>query len=99
MTPCSRQEITEEDIAEVEKVLRSDFLTQGSIVPEFEKSAADYCRASHAIAVYENLGFEKNNFAQAEDFYRKAISIPIHPSLKETQQSNVIDMLKKILKK
>ena len=35
MIPYSRQEITEADIAEVEKVLRSDFLTQGPIVPKF----------------------------------------------------------------
>lgn len=51
MISCSRQEITEEDIAEVEKVLRSDFLTQGPTVPKFEKSIANYCGASHAIAV------------------------------------------------
>ena len=37
MIPYSRQEITEEDIAEVRKVLRSDFLTQGPVVSKFEK--------------------------------------------------------------
>ncbi|MDA7780227.1 UDP-4-amino-4,6-dideoxy-N-acetyl-beta-L-altrosamine transaminase [Candidatus Pelagibacter sp.] len=51
MIPYSRQEITEADIAEVEKVLRSDFLTQGPTVPMFEQSVADYCGVSHAIAV------------------------------------------------
>jgi len=51
MIPYGRQEITEADISEVEKVLRSDFLTQGPAVPRFEKSVADYCGASHAIAV------------------------------------------------
>ena len=51
MIPYGRQEITKEDIAEVEKVLRSDFLTQGPTVPRFEKSVANYCAASHAIAV------------------------------------------------
>jgi UDP-4-amino-4,6-dideoxy-N-acetyl-beta-L-altrosamine transaminase len=51
MIPYGRQEITEADIAEVEKVLRSDFLTQGSTVPKFEQSIAEYCGASHAIAV------------------------------------------------
>ena len=51
MIPYGRQEITEEDIAEVEKVLRSDYLTQGPTVPKFEKLVADYCGASHAIAV------------------------------------------------
>ena len=51
MIPYGRQEITEEDIAEVEKVLRSDFLTQGPLVPKFEKSIADYCGATYSIAV------------------------------------------------
>ena len=51
MIPYGRQEITKEDITEVEKVLRSDFLTQGPTVPRFEKSVANYCAASHAIAV------------------------------------------------
>ena len=51
MIPYGRQEITEADIDEVEKVLRSDFLTQGPTVPKFEQSVADYCGANHAIAV------------------------------------------------
>ena len=51
MIPYGRQEITDEDIAEVEKILRSDFLTQGPTVPKFEKGVADYCGATHAIAV------------------------------------------------
>ena len=45
MIPYGRQEITEDDISEVEKVLRSDLLTQGPIVPKFEKSVASYCNA------------------------------------------------------
>jgi UDP-4-amino-4,6-dideoxy-N-acetyl-beta-L-altrosamine transaminase len=51
MIPYGRQEITKEDILEVEKVLRSDFLTQGTIVPKFEKKVVDYCSAKHAVAV------------------------------------------------
>ena len=50
MIPYGRQEITEADIAEVEKVLRSDFLTQGPVVPKFEKAIANYCGASYAVA-------------------------------------------------
>ena len=50
MIPYSRQEITEDDIAEIEKVLRSDFLTQGPIVPKFEKAVAKYCGALYASA-------------------------------------------------
>ncbi len=51
MIRYSCQEITETDIAEVEKVLRSDYLTQGPIVPKFEQSVANYCGAAHAFAV------------------------------------------------
>ena len=51
MIPYARQEITEEDISEVEKVLRSDFLTQGPAVPRFEQSLIDYCGVTYAIAV------------------------------------------------
>lgn len=51
MIPYGRQEITEEDIVEVEKILRSDFLTQGPTVPKFEKTVASYCGAQHAVAV------------------------------------------------
>ena len=38
MIPYGRQTITEEGINEVEKVLRSEFLTQGPLVPKFEHS-------------------------------------------------------------
>lgn len=51
MIPYGRQEITEEDICAVEEVLRSDFLTQGPAVPNFEKVVAEYCGVNHAIAV------------------------------------------------
>ncbi len=51
MIPYGRQEVTEEDIAEVVRVLRSDFLTQGPEVPRFEQAVASYCGAAHAVAV------------------------------------------------
>ncbi|CAM8381048.1 UDP-4-amino-4,6-dideoxy-N-acetyl-beta-L-altrosamine transaminase [Candidatus Methylopumilus planktonicus] len=49
--PYARQEINEADIDAVVSVLKSEFLTQGSIVSAFEKSVADYCDAKHAISV------------------------------------------------
>ena len=45
MISYSRQEIIEEDILEVEKILRLDFLTQGLAVPKFEQVIASYCGA------------------------------------------------------
>ncbi len=51
MIPYGRQSISEDDINAVIEVLRSDFLTQGPMVPEFERVIAGYCGASHAVAV------------------------------------------------
>lgn len=51
MIPYGRQNISEEDIQAVVDVLRSDFLTQGPVVPEFERKVAAYCGAEHAVAV------------------------------------------------
>lgn len=50
LIPYGRQEIAETDIDAVVEVLRSDYLTQGPVVPEFEKSVAAFVGASHAIA-------------------------------------------------
>ena len=49
--PYGRQSISQKDIEAVIKVLRSDWLTQGPVVPEFEKAVASKCHAKHAIAV------------------------------------------------
>lgn len=51
MIPYGRQHITEEDIAAVVEVLRSDFITQGPAVPQFEEYLAAYTGALHAVAV------------------------------------------------
>ncbi|MFM9879532.1 MAG: UDP-4-amino-4,6-dideoxy-N-acetyl-beta-L-altrosamine transaminase [Burkholderiaceae bacterium] len=49
--PYGRQDINQADIDAVVAVLRSDFLTQGPVVPRFEQALAAYCGASHAVAV------------------------------------------------
>jgi len=49
--PYGRQDITQDDIDAVVAVLRSDFLTQGPIVPKFEQTVANHCGAKHALAV------------------------------------------------
>lgn len=51
MIPYGRQDITQDDIDTVVDVLKSDYLTQGPKVPEFEKSIQDYCGVAHALAV------------------------------------------------
>ncbi|MES2911981.1 MAG: UDP-4-amino-4,6-dideoxy-N-acetyl-beta-L-altrosamine transaminase [Pseudomonadota bacterium] len=51
MMPYGRQDINQADIDAVTEVLRSDFLTQGPVVPMFEKAVADHCGAYRAVAV------------------------------------------------
>lgn len=51
MIPYGKQDISEEDIAAVVDVLRSDYLTQGPAVPEFERRVAAYTSADYAVAV------------------------------------------------
>ncbi|MCG2596284.1 UDP-4-amino-4,6-dideoxy-N-acetyl-beta-L-altrosamine transaminase [Achromobacter insuavis] len=51
MIPYGKQSISDDDIAEVERILRSDWLTQGPDIDAFEKSLAAYCGASQAVAV------------------------------------------------
>lgn len=51
MIPYGRQDITQADIDAVVAVLRSDFLTQGPQVPQFESAVATYCGARHGVAV------------------------------------------------
>ena len=51
MIPYGRQDITNEDIDNVIKTLKSDFLTQGPVTPRFEKSVSNYCNVKYAVAV------------------------------------------------
>jgi UDP-4-amino-4,6-dideoxy-N-acetyl-beta-L-altrosamine transaminase len=51
MIPYSRQDVTEEDIQAVCRVLRSDFLTQGPTIDAFERAFAGRHRVANAVAV------------------------------------------------
>jgi perosamine synthetase len=51
MIPYGRQTIDEDDIKAVVDVLRSDWITTGPKVAEFEQAIADYVGAKYAVAV------------------------------------------------
>ncbi len=51
MIPYGKQFIEDDDIAEVVKVLKSDFLTTGPTIQEFEKGIAIRVGAKYAVAV------------------------------------------------
>lgn len=51
MIPYGRQEIDQSDIDAVTDALKSDFLTQGPLVPKFEKLVGCHVGSKHAVAV------------------------------------------------
>lgn len=51
MLPYSRQWVDEDDIAAVNRVLRSDWLTTGPAVDEFERAFSDFVGVRNAVAV------------------------------------------------
>lgn len=69
--PYSRQYIDNQDIAEVSKILKSDWLTQGPKIQEFEISLAKYTGSKFAVifnsgtaalhAAYFSVGLTKEN--------------------------------------
>ena len=51
MIPYGRQTVEEDDIQAVVDVLRSDYLTTGPKIAEFEKAVADYVGVKYAVAI------------------------------------------------
>jgi UDP-4-amino-4,6-dideoxy-N-acetyl-beta-L-altrosamine transaminase len=51
----------------------------------------------HMQPYYQNIGFKKGDFPKAEDYYSRAISIPIYQGLTTELQDKVVAVLKKIL--
>lgn len=49
MIPYGHQNIAAGDIKAVLKILKSDWLTQGPKIPEFERALAKYCGAKYAV--------------------------------------------------
>lgn len=50
MIPYGRQDISQADIDSVVAILRSDWLTQGPMVPKFEQAIAEYVGANYGVA-------------------------------------------------
>ncbi|MBK1796009.1 UDP-4-amino-4,6-dideoxy-N-acetyl-beta-L-altrosamine transaminase [Devosia sp. WQ 349] len=47
----------------------------------------------HTQPYYQDMGFKLGDFPQAENYYREAISIPMHPTLSEAEQDYVVEVL------
>lgn len=51
MIPYGHHDVTRQDIDAVVSVLESEFITQGPVVPRFERAVAEQCLVKHAVAV------------------------------------------------
>ena len=51
----------------------------------------------HTQPYYQQFGFRQGDYPQAEQFYREAISIPMHPSLSNGDQDYVVDVLREAI--
>ena len=50
MIPYSRQLITKKECSQINKILLSNYLTQGPMVPKFEKKISKYCGSKFTVA-------------------------------------------------
>ena len=48
----------------------------------------------HTQPDYQQLGFKPGDFPQAEAYYKRAISLPLYPTLSEAQQNQVVASLR-----
>lgn len=70
--PYGKHFINQNDINEVIKILKSDFLTQGPTVEKFERSVRTYCNSQYSVAVNsatsalhlacKSLGLKENDY-------------------------------------
>ena len=51
----------------------------------------------HTQPYYQNLGFKLGDFPQAEQYYREAISIPMHVNLTDAEQDFVVSALREAM--
>ena len=43
---------------------------------------------------YKKLGFKKKNYPNAEDYFQRAISLPIHPMLNQNNLEYIVKQIK-----
>ena len=52
----------------------------------------------HLQTYYKKLGFKKNDFKNAEFYYERALSLPIHPNLKKKKLMIIIKKINNFLR-
>lgn len=61
-----------------------------------------YCQVHyipcHLMPYYQNFGWKQGDFPAAEKYYSRCLSLPMYPTLKESEQQYVIDCIKEYYK-
>jgi dTDP-4-amino-4,6-dideoxygalactose transaminase len=52
----------------------------------------------HTQPYYQKMGFKPGDFPEAEQYYREAISIPMHPTLTDSEQQEVASALREAMR-
>lgn len=53
----------------------------------------------HTQPYYQQMGFKQGDFPEAEQYYREAISLPMHPTLSREEQDFVVQCIKTAIDK
>ncbi len=68
---------------------------------EFLKSKNIFCQVHyipvHTLPYYQNLGWKKGDFTNAEKYYNQCLSLPMFPTLTNDEQKFVIDSINSFL--
>jgi len=48
---------------------------------------------------YESMGFRVQDYPESESYYSEAISLPLFPTMSDSDQDNVVDVLRRLLMK
>jgi dTDP-4-amino-4,6-dideoxygalactose transaminase len=51
----------------------------------------------HTQPFYQKMGFKHGDYPEAEAYYREAISIPMHPTLTNAEQDEVVSSLREAM--
>ena len=51
----------------------------------------------HTQPQYRRLGFKRGDFANAEHYYDRALSLPLFPAMTEAQQEHVVATLARLI--
>jgi dTDP-4-amino-4,6-dideoxygalactose transaminase len=52
----------------------------------------------HTHPYFKSLGFKKGDFPVSENYYKRAISLPMYPTLLDVEQDLVIKSIKEYFK-